>query len=106
MTRPLADQQIPLTPRQRRWLKALGRPATTFNDLLVDEASWALTTLDDCYALLRLPGRDNDGGPGDLVEELRLLLHNLTAAEDRAMRVEAELAKARAALVQVKQGLH
>lgn len=39
--------------------------------------------LDDALAVCRLPDLDNDGGPGDLAGEIRVILHNHTDAEQR-----------------------
>ena len=42
--------------------------------------------VDAACAVVGLPGTDNDGGPGDIAEELRVLQHNLNSEYERGQR--------------------
>lgn len=51
------------------------------------------TIIDDACAVLRAPGTDNDGGPADIAEEIRCLLHNANQAAAEAAEAVEKLAR-------------
>ncbi len=52
----------------------------------------ALADYDAALAACRLPGRDNDGGHGNLLDEVRALHHNWAEAEERVAALLTERA--------------